>query len=55
MPIASLMEQLLDTIERFAGHTPNTNDHPMFGRMDTRNWMRWGYLHADHHVRQFGR
>jgi hypothetical protein len=29
--------------------------HPVFGKMTTADWMRWGYLHADHHLRQFGR
>jgi hypothetical protein len=29
--------------------------HPMFGPMTAGDWMRWGYLHADHHLRQFGR
>jgi Protein of unknown function (DUF1569) len=28
--------------------------HPIFGRMSEAAWMRWGYLHADHHLRQFG-
>lgn len=28
--------------------------HPMFGRMSRAAWLRWGYLHADHHLRQFG-
>jgi hypothetical protein len=28
--------------------------HPMFGDMNEKDWMRWGYLHADHHLRQFG-
>ncbi len=28
--------------------------HPLFGRMSRADWMRWGYLHADHHLRQFG-
>lgn len=28
--------------------------HPYLGRMSTREWMRLGYLHADHHLRQFG-
>jgi len=28
--------------------------HPIFGRMSHREWLRWGYLHADHHLRQFG-
>lgn len=30
-------------------------DHPMFGPMSFADWMRWGYLHTDHHLRQFGR
>jgi hypothetical protein len=29
--------------------------HPVFGRMTAKQWLRWGYLHADHHLRQFGR
>lgn len=28
--------------------------HPIFGRMSRRAWLRWGYLHVDHHLRQFG-
>jgi len=28
--------------------------HPMFGRMTTEQWQRWGWLHMDHHLRQFG-
>jgi hypothetical protein len=28
--------------------------HPIFGRMSDRDWLRWGYLHMDHHLRQFG-
>ena len=28
--------------------------HPLFGEMSERDWMRWGYLHIDHHLRQFG-
>jgi len=28
--------------------------HPMFGAMSDADWMRWGYLHMDHHLRQFG-
>ncbi|HXX18385.1 MAG TPA: DUF1569 domain-containing protein [Candidatus Acidoferrum sp.] len=29
--------------------------HPFFGPMTRQDWLRWGYLHADHHLRQFGR
>ena len=28
--------------------------HPIFGQMSREEWMRWGYLHVDHHFRQFG-
>jgi hypothetical protein len=36
----------------FAGPFPA---HPIFGSMTQAEWKRWGYLHADHHLRQFGR
>jgi hypothetical protein len=29
--------------------------HPFFGHMTIDDWWRWGYLHTDHHLRQFGR
>jgi hypothetical protein len=28
--------------------------HPTFGLMSESAWLRWGYLHMDHHLRQFG-
>ena len=28
--------------------------HPIFGRMSESAWLRWAYLQADHHFRQFG-
>ena len=28
--------------------------HSMFGPMTADDWRRWGYLHTDHHLRQFG-
>lgn len=28
--------------------------HPLFADMSERDWSRWGYLHVDHHLRQFG-
>lgn len=28
--------------------------HPIFGPMSEADWLRWGYLHMDHHLRQFG-
>ena len=29
--------------------------HPYFGPLTQAQWLRWGWLHADHHLRQFGR
>ena len=48
--------ELLEVMERFT-HTPRDFEwqpHPFFGPMTDREWMRWGYLHMDHHLRQFG-
>lgn len=28
--------------------------HPLFGKMSYDDWLRWAYLHTDHHLRQFG-
>lgn len=28
--------------------------HPIVGRMSHAAWLRWAYLHMDHHLRQFG-
>ena len=42
-------------LRRFADEPDATRvDHPVFGRMSRNDWLRWGYLHADHHLRQFG-
>jgi hypothetical protein len=47
---------LLSTLDRFCDHLPTPClPHPIFGKMAAKDWMRWGYLHADHHLRQFGR
>ena len=40
-------------IHRFVAGQQLTR-HPMFGEMTKAEWMRWGYLHCDHHLRQFG-
>jgi hypothetical protein len=28
--------------------------HPIFGAMSHNEWMKWGFGHVDHHLRQFG-
>lgn len=48
--------KLVDIIQRFAEHSSlGSHPHPMFGTMSNADWLRWGYLHVDHHLRQFGR
>jgi hypothetical protein len=42
-------------LDQFARCSGPWSPHPFFGEMTTREWMRWGYLHTDHHLRQFGR
>lgn len=29
-------------------------EHPLFGPVTVGQWRRWGFLHMDHHLRQFG-
>jgi len=50
-------ESLVKVIDRFTGTRRDFKwaTHPVFGEMSERDWMRWGYLHCDHHLRQFGR
>ncbi|HXZ13412.1 MAG TPA: DUF1569 domain-containing protein [Candidatus Sulfotelmatobacter sp.] len=48
--------QLRGLIERFT-RTPKDytfQPHPHFGQLSEQEWMRLAYLHADHHLRQFG-
>jgi hypothetical protein len=46
--------RLLATIARFcACPTLAAARHPFFDRMSADDWLRWGWLHADHHLRQF--
>jgi hypothetical protein len=46
---------LMEAFDRFCADPNLTKDHPFFATMDHSDWMRWGFLHADHHLRQFGR
>lgn len=48
--------ELRELIERFTAEkgTDGWPPHPVFGRMSAWEWQRWGYLHVDHHLRQFG-
>jgi hypothetical protein len=48
--------QLGALIERFTAQAKDVefHPHPFFGDMSVAEWMRWGYLHCNHHLRQFG-
>ena len=50
------VRRLLGTMDRFARRPRDFQfrPHPMFKVMSEAQWMRWGYLHVDHHLRQFG-
>jgi hypothetical protein len=45
----------MGAMERFLQPGQRLGDHAIFGTMTRGDWMRWGYLHSDHHLRQFGR
>ena len=47
--LEALVEMVTSPTRRFEWHP-----HPIFGRMSDSAWLRWGYLHMDHHLRQFG-
>jgi len=48
--------ELLAVVRNFSNpeRTFSWHPHPAFGPLTEWEWMRWGYLHADHHLRQFG-
>jgi hypothetical protein len=50
------VRRLLDSMDRFSRRPRDFEfrPHPMFKVMSEGQWMRWGYLHVDHHLRQFG-
>jgi hypothetical protein len=43
-----------EILGRLRALRPDRPAHPIFGPMSEAAWLRWGYLHADHHLRQFG-
>jgi len=48
--------ELLLLLERFTAQPREFEwrPHPTLGELTEAEWMRWGYLHMDHHLRQFG-
>lgn len=47
--LETLVELVTMQPQRLAGQA-----HPIFGKMSEAAWLRWAYLHMDHHLRQFG-
>jgi len=50
------VEQVEALVGVFTSRGPGVTwpSHPIFGTMSEGDWLRWGYLHMDHHLRQFG-
>lgn len=50
------MRTLCSVFDRFTAQPRafQFQPHPLFGVLSEKEWMRWGYLHMDHHLRQFG-
>jgi hypothetical protein len=50
------MQELEALVARFTTEEKDFrwSKHPIFGALSEPEWMRWGYLHMDHHLRQFG-
>ena len=44
----------LELMQRFVKPDSRRVNHPVFGTLTRDEWMRWGYAHVDHHLRQFG-
>ena len=53
---AADISDLRALIERFTRHPADyvPKPHPHFGPLSETEWKRLAYLHADHHLRQFG-
>jgi hypothetical protein len=47
--VEALLEQITAHARSFGWQA-----HPTFGPMSDPAWLRWGYIHTDHHLRQFG-
>lgn len=50
---ASDVAQLESLVELVTTRAFDKGVHPLFGRMSWGGWLRWAYLHMDHHLRQF--
>ena len=50
------LERAVILLQQLATAAPDTlaDRHPILGPMTRAHWMRWEFLHTDHHLRQFG-
>ena len=51
---AADVERVAALIAREAAKPVTRPRHPVLGHMTEPEWLRWGWLHTDHHLRQFG-
>ena len=47
-------KDLLEIMSKFRSSIKQTT-RPMCAPLTHKKWMRWGYFHVDHHLRQFGK
>ena len=47
-------ERVVTMARRLMAEASDAHPHPMLGPMTRADWLRWGWLHMDHHLRQFG-
>ena len=50
------LERAVSLLQQLAAAEPDAlvDRHPILGPMTRAQWMRWAFLHTDHHLRQFG-
>ena len=56
LSIEGELRQLEEAMERFASQRERREwpRHPAFGKLSRKSWGVLGYVHTDHHLRQFG-
>ena len=56
LEFATDVQTVAELMDRFAALREPLEGvpHPVFGPMSEAQWLRWSWLHVDHHLRQFG-
>ena len=56
LSIEDELRELEAAMDRFAAQRDRTEwpRHPAFGKLSRKSWGMLGYVHTDHHLRQFG-